>query len=172
MYFLIFTGKRIDIGGYELQRSYYPLDNIQYSPCSLVSVWRNTALGTVFPRTLPRANIGNTSSRGKHCQYSSNCPVLVCNFNCFYTSASMLVHLLVWVCPDGYDTQRIGCFLGEKQMHDNYDQDGQTRYLTESLQMKACNVLASSDLRISVLHKAGRTWVRLSRGILVLKLLS
>ena len=39
---------------------------IQYSPCALGSVQRNTSLGTVFPRTLPWANIGNTSSRGKH----------------------------------------------------------------------------------------------------------
>ena len=40
--------------------------NIQYTPCALGSVRRNTALGTVFPRTLPRASIRNTSSRGKH----------------------------------------------------------------------------------------------------------
>ena len=37
---------------------------IQYSPCALGSVRRNTSLGTVFPRTLPRESIGNTSSRG------------------------------------------------------------------------------------------------------------
>ena len=37
---------------------------IQYSPCALGSVQRNTSLGTVFPRTLPRESIGNTSSRG------------------------------------------------------------------------------------------------------------
>ena len=37
---------------------------IQYSPCALGSVQRNTSLGIVFPRTLPRESIGNTSSRG------------------------------------------------------------------------------------------------------------
>ena len=36
---------------------------IQYTPCALGSVQGNTSLGTVFPRTLPRENIGNTSSR-------------------------------------------------------------------------------------------------------------
>ena len=61
MYFLVFTGNRADIGGYDLRDQ-----NIQYSPCALGSVQGNTSLGTVFPRTLPRENIGNTSSRGKH----------------------------------------------------------------------------------------------------------
>ena len=42
----------------------YKDHNIQYSPCALGSVQRNTSLGTVFPRTLPRESIGNTSSRG------------------------------------------------------------------------------------------------------------
>ena len=42
----------------------YPKVNpIQSNPGS---VQGNTSLGTVFPRTLPRENIGNTSSRGIH----------------------------------------------------------------------------------------------------------
>ena len=45
---------------------------IQYTPCSLGSVQGNTSLGTVFLDTLPRGNIRNTSSRGKHLKCSSN----------------------------------------------------------------------------------------------------
>ena len=41
---------------------------MQYTPCS---VRRNTALGIIFLDTPPRANIRNTSSRGKHKQCSS-----------------------------------------------------------------------------------------------------
>ena len=41
--------------------------DIQYSPCALGSVRMNTALGTVFHRTIPTTNIGDTSLRGKHC---------------------------------------------------------------------------------------------------------
>ena len=45
---------------------------IQYNPCASGSVRRNTGLGTVFPYTLPRANMGRTSSRGQHWQSSSD----------------------------------------------------------------------------------------------------
>ena len=45
---------------------------IQYTPCALGRVQGNTSLGTVFPRTLPRANTRDTSSRGKHWQCSSS----------------------------------------------------------------------------------------------------
>ena len=45
---------------------------IHYTPCSLGSVLSNTAPGTVFPDTLPRANIRNTPLRGKHWLCSSN----------------------------------------------------------------------------------------------------
>ena len=38
--------------------------NTLFAP--LGSVQGNTALGTVFLDTLPRANIGNTSLHGKH----------------------------------------------------------------------------------------------------------
>ena len=44
MYVLVFTGNRDDIFRYH---------NIQYTPCSLGSVLRNTALGTVLLDTLP-----------------------------------------------------------------------------------------------------------------------
>ena len=66
MYFLISTGNRGDIEWHDLQRSYYPIHSLL--PGVYVSI---LSLGTVFPRTLPWANIRNTSSRGKHWQCSS-----------------------------------------------------------------------------------------------------
>ena len=67
MYFLVSTGNRGDIEWHDLQRSYYPIHSLL--PGVYVSI---LSLGTVFPRTLPMANIRNTSSRGKHWQCSSN----------------------------------------------------------------------------------------------------
>ena len=67
MYFLVSTGKRGDIEWHDLQRSYYQIHSLL--PGVYVSI---LSLGTVFPRTLPWANIRNTSSRGKHWQCSSN----------------------------------------------------------------------------------------------------
>jgi len=67
MYFLVSTGNRGDIEWHDLQRSYYPIHSLL--PGVYVSI---LSLGTVFPRTLPWANIRNTSSRGKHWQCSSN----------------------------------------------------------------------------------------------------
>ena len=67
MYFLVSTGNRGDIEWHDLQRSYYPIHSLL--PGVYVSI---LSLGTVFPRTLPMANIRNTSSRGKHWKCSSN----------------------------------------------------------------------------------------------------
>ena len=67
MYFLVSTGNRGDIEWHDLQRSYYPIHSLL--PGVYVSI---LSLRTVFPRTLPMANIRNTSSRGKHWQCSSN----------------------------------------------------------------------------------------------------
>ena len=68
MCFLVFTGNRDDILNAMTCRDH----NIQYTPWSIGSVLGNTALGTVFLDTLPRANIRNTSSQGKHWQCFSN----------------------------------------------------------------------------------------------------
>ena len=68
VYFLIFPGSRDGI----LSEMIFKDHIIQYTPCSLGSVQGNTSLGTVFLDTLPRGNIRNTSSRGKHLQCSSN----------------------------------------------------------------------------------------------------
>ena len=92
MYFLISTGNRGDIEWHDLQRSYYPICHHQKGridfntvnpslstrkdflihslpPGVYVSI---LSLGIVFPRTLPMANIRNTSSRGTHWQCSGN----------------------------------------------------------------------------------------------------
>ena len=52
MYFLVSTGNRGDIEWDDLQRSYYPIHSLL--PEVYVSI---LSLGTVFPRTLPMANI-------------------------------------------------------------------------------------------------------------------
>ena len=66
----IFNALKVCISWYSLatglksEATTYQDHIIRYSPCALGSVQRNTSLGTVFPRTLPRESIGNTSSRG------------------------------------------------------------------------------------------------------------
>ena len=66
----IFNALKVCISWYSLatglksEATTYKDHVIRYSPCALGSVQRNTSLGTVFPRTLPRESIGNTSSRG------------------------------------------------------------------------------------------------------------
>ena len=67
MYFLVFTATGMIFN--DMISRYH---NIQYTPCSLGSELGNTTLGTVFLDTLPRANIRNTSSRGKHSLCSRN----------------------------------------------------------------------------------------------------
>ena len=65
----VFLGIHWQQGWYwhDLQRSYYPIHSL------LTGVYVSIlSLGTVFPRTLPRANIRNTSSHGKHWQCFSN----------------------------------------------------------------------------------------------------
>ena len=65
----IFNALKVCISWYSLatglisEAMTYKDQIIQYSPCALGNVRRNTSLGTVFPRTLPRESIGNTSSR-------------------------------------------------------------------------------------------------------------
>ena len=57
-------------GWFERYRFRYHI--FQYTPCSPGSVLGNIALGSVFLDALPRANIKNTSSCGKHWQCSNN----------------------------------------------------------------------------------------------------
>ena len=65
----IFNALKVCISWYSLAKGLmseamiYKDHVIHYSPCALGSVQRNTSLGTVFPRTLPRESIGNTPSR-------------------------------------------------------------------------------------------------------------
>merc|ERR1711894_705458 len=60
MYFLVSTGNRGDIEWHDLQRSYYPIHFLL--PGVYVSI---LSLGTVFPHTLPMANIQKKNSKKK-----------------------------------------------------------------------------------------------------------
>ena len=68
VYFLVFPGNRGTMVNEMVSRDHI----IQYTPCTLMSVFENIALGTVFLDALSKVNIRHTSSQGKHWQCSSN----------------------------------------------------------------------------------------------------